>query len=128
MKRFLGHVIIGFLALYLATLLVPGVEAQGSFGEQLRILFFAGVFLGLVNFFIKPIVNLITFPLRLLTFGFFGLVVNMGMVWLVDIFFPKLIIEGLAALFWTGLIIWLLSLLIRRRRLKLKSFAREGEA
>ncbi len=121
MGRFLGNIIVGFLALYLATLLVPGVEAQGSFEEQLKILFFAGVVLGLVNFFIKPIVNLITFPLRLITFGLFSLVVNMGMVWLVDIFFPKLIIPGLGELFWTGLIAWILSLFfIRKRRLKLK--------
>ena len=121
MKRFLGNIVVGFLALYLATLLVPGVEAQGSFEEQLKILFFAGVFLGLVNFFIKPIVNLITFPLRLITFGLFSLVVNMGMVWLVDIFFPKLIIPGLGELFWTGLIAWILSLFfIRKRRLKLR--------
>lgn len=120
MKRLLGNIIVGFLAIYLAILLVPGVEAQGSFEEQIKILFFAGAFLGLVNFFIKPIVNLITFPLRLLTFGLFSLVVNMGMVWIVDIFFPKLTIEGLGALFWTGFIVWLLSLFIRKRSAKLK--------
>ena len=121
MRRFLGNIIVGFLALYLATLLVPGVEAQGNFGEQIKILFLAGVVLGLVNFFIKPIVNLITFPLRLLTFGLFSLVVNMGMVWIVDIFFPKLIIPGLGGLFWTGFIVWILSLLfVRKRRPKLK--------
>lgn len=121
MRRFLGNIIVGFLALYLATLLVPGVEAQGNFEEQLKILFLAGVVLGLVNFFIKPVVNLITFPLRLITFGLFSLVVNMGMVWIVDIFFPKLIIPGLDGLFWTGFIVWILSLLfVRRKRPKLK--------
>jgi len=121
MKRLLGNIIVGFLALYLATLLVPNVDVTGSFGEQIKVLFFAGICLGLVNFFIKPIVNLITFPLRLITFGLFSLVVNMGMVWIVDIFFPKLIISGLGGLFWTGFIVWILSLLfIRKRRPKPK--------
>ena len=120
MKRLLGHIVLGFLALYLATLLVPGAAVEGTFDEQIKILFFAGVCLGLVNLFIKPIINLITFPLRLLTFGLFGLVINMGMVWLVDILFAELIIEGLGPLFWTGLIVWLLSLFIRKRRLKLR--------
>jgi len=121
MKRFLGYVIVGFLGLYLATLFVPGVEVKGDFGEGIKILFFAGVVLGLVNFFLKPIVDLITFPLRLLTFGLFSLVVNMGMVWIVDILFSKLIIPGLGGLFWTGLIVWILSLfLVRKRRPRVK--------
>jgi len=120
MGKVLTHIIVGFLALYLATLLVPGVEVQGTFGEQIKFLFFAGLALGLVNLFIKPIINLITLPLRLLTFGLFGLVVNMAMVWLVDILFPELIIPGLAGLFWTGFIVWILSLFIKRS-------AREGK-
>jgi putative membrane protein len=121
MRRLVANIIVGFLALYLASLLVPGVEVQGDFPQQIKILFFAGIFLGLVNFFIKPIVNLITFPLRLITFGLFGLVVNMGMVWLADIFFTELNIEGLWPLFWTAILVWLLSLLfVRKRRPKIK--------
>lgn len=124
MKRLLANVIVGFLGLYLATLLVPQVGVEGTFETQIKILFFAGVALGLVNFFIKPIINLITFPLRLITFGLFGLVVNMAMVWIVDILFPELLIPGLAGLFWTGLIVWILSLLfVRRRRPKFKEAA-----
>ena len=59
MKRLLGNIVVGFLALYLATLLVPNVEVTGSFEEQIKALLFAGIFLGLVNFFIKPVINLI---------------------------------------------------------------------
>ncbi|RLC38119.1 MAG: phage holin family protein, partial [Candidatus Nealsonbacteria bacterium] len=108
MKRLIGNIIVGVLALYLASLLVPGVEIQGTFENQIKTILFAGIFLGLVNFFIKPIINLITFPLRLITFGLFGLVVNMVMIWLVDIFFPQVNIEGLGALFWTAIIVWFL--------------------
>lgn len=122
MKCFLGNIFVGFLALYLATVLVPGVYVEGSFETQLKILFFAGAALGLVNFFIKPIINVITFPLRLITFGLFSLVVNMGMVWLVDILFPELTIETLGALFWTGVLVWLLSLFfIRKKRAKIQA-------
>jgi len=121
MRRLIGNIIVGVLALYLASLLVPGVEIQGTFENQIKTVLFAGVFLGLVNFFIKPIVNLITFPLRLITFGLFGLVVNMVMIWLVDIFFPQVNIEGLGALFWTAIIVWFLTLIfVRKRRAKIK--------
>jgi len=121
MRRLIGNIIVGVLALYLASLLVPGVEIQGTFENQIKTVLFAGVFLGLVNFFIKPIVNLITFPLRLITFGLFGLVVNMVMIWLVDIFFPQVNIEGLGALFWTAIIVWFLTLIfVRKKRPKIK--------
>lgn len=121
MRRLIGNILVGVLALYLASLLVPGVEIQGTFENQIKTVLFAGVFLGLVNFFIKPIVNLITFPLRLITFGLFGLVVNMVMIWLVDIFFPQVNIEGLGALFWTAIIVWFLTLIfVRKRRAKIK--------
>ena len=121
MRRLIANIIVGFLALYLASLLVPGVTLQGDFTQQIKTLFFAGVFLGLVNFFIKPIVNLITFPLRLITFGLFSLVVNMAMVWMVDIFFPQFNIEGLGPLFWTAVIVWFLSLIfVRKRQPKIK--------
>jgi putative membrane protein len=121
MKQFLWQIIIGILGLYLAILLIPGVAISG--GEELtqqgvKTLFLAGAVLGLINFFIKPIVKLITFPLRLLTFGLFGLVINMAMVWIVDIIFPELVIANLSAIFWTSLIIWLLSWSILGREAK----------
>jgi putative membrane protein len=121
MKQFLWQIIVGILGLYLAILLIPGVAISG--GEELtqqgvKTLFLAGTVLGLINFFIKPIVNIITFPLRLLTFGLFGLVINMAMVWIVDIIFPELVIANLSAIFWTSLIIWLLSWSISTREAK----------
>ena len=116
MKRLLANIVVGFAALYSANLLLSGVLVEGSFSEQVKVIFFAGIGLGLVNFFIKPIVNLLTFPLRLITFGLFGLVVNMAMVWIIDVFFKELSIEGLGALFWTGLIVWILSLFAGRRK------------
>ena len=121
MKQFLWQIIVGILGLYLAILLVPGVAISG--GEELtqqgvKTLFLAGAVLGLINFFIKPIVKIITFPLRLLTLGLFGLVINMAMVWIVDIIFPELVIANLWAIFWTSLIIWLLSWSILRKEAK----------
>ncbi len=119
MRQLFWQIIVGILALYLAVLLVPGVSISG--GEELtqqgvKTLFLAGAVLGLINFFIKPIVKIITFPLRLLTFGLFGLIINMAMVWIVDVLFSELIIANLSALFWTSLIVWLMSWAVPRRK------------
>ncbi|MDI6883318.1 MAG: phage holin family protein [Patescibacteria group bacterium] len=124
MKRLLLYIVAGFLGLYLATLLVPGVEVKGDFTETIKILFFAGVVLGLINLFLKPLLEFLTFPLKLLTFGLFSLVLNMITVELTDILFPKLEILGFWPLFWTGLLIWFLNLFLlklKKRKSGLKS-------
>ncbi|MFC1663908.1 phage holin family protein [Patescibacteria group bacterium] len=102
------QILAGISGLWLTTVFVPGVEFTGS----IQSLLFAGLILGLVNSVIKPVLKLITLPLRIITFGLFGIVVNMGMIWIVDIVFPELIISGIIPLFWTTVVVWGLSLII----------------
>ncbi len=104
MTRLIFHIIGGILGLWLAIKFVPGIQFSG----EIKDLVLAGCFLGLINFFIKPILNLITLPLRIITLGLFGLIINMGVLWAVDIFFPELDIRGIVPLFWSTLIVWLL--------------------
>ena len=102
MLTLIWNIIAGFLGLWLAVKFIPGVEFIG----EIKYLIFAGAALGLINFFIEPILKVITLPLRILTFGLFGLVINMLLIWGVDILFPELIIAGIIPLFWTTLLIW----------------------
>jgi putative membrane protein len=109
-KILLLHIGFGILIFYLAILFVPGVSIkEGDFQDSLKILLSAGVALGLVNYFLKPLLNLIAAPAIVLTFGFFRLIINMLIVWLVDIFFPQLIIKGLLPLFWIAILICLVN-------------------
>ena len=105
MVKLIFQMIAGILSFWLAVKFVPGIEFVG----EIKYLIFAGCFLGLINFFLKPILKIITLPLRVLTFGLFSLVINMLMIWAVDIFFPELIIQGIIPLFWTTAIVWLVS-------------------
>ncbi len=102
------QVIVGILGLWLAIRFVPGVEFTGT----IQTLVLTGAVLGLINFFLKPVLKLITLPLRLLTFGLFGLVINMGIIWLMDVFFLELIISGIISLFCTTIIIWGLGIIL----------------
>lgn len=105
--KLLFHIISGVLGIFLAAKFVPGVEFYGTF----LMLLIVGAVIGLVNFFIKPILKIISLPIRILTLGLFGLIINMAMIWLVEIIFPKeLEITGLIPLFWTTLIVWALNL------------------
>jgi uncharacterized membrane protein YvlD (DUF360 family) len=68
-------------------------------------LVFVGAFLGILNAVLKPLLNLISFPLKIITLNLFSLVIAMAMVWITKIIFPELQIQGLVNLFWTTLII-----------------------
>ncbi len=102
------QIISGILGLWLATQFVVGVEFIGPTGT----LVWAGIGLGIINSFLKPILKIIAIPLRMLTLGLFGIIINMGMIWLIDIIFPELIILGLIPLFWTTIIVWGLSIIL----------------
>jgi len=107
-RGLLLQIIAGILGLFLAIQFVSGVEFEG----EIQILFLAGIILGLLNFFLKPILKFITLPLWFLTFGLFSLVINVGMILLVDIIFPELKIEGLLPLFLTTLLVLGTSILV----------------
>ena len=116
MLTFLFQIFAGILGIFLAGQFIPGVEFTGP----IQSLALAGFILGLINFFLKPILKFITLPLKILTLGLFGLVINMGMIWIVDVLFPEFIISGLYPLFLTTLLIWGLSFVLGLYRPKKK--------
>lgn len=108
MRNFLTKIVSGVLGLWIAVNFVSGVDFTGS----LKSLAIAGCFLGLVNFFVKPALKIVTLPLRMLTLGLFEIIINMAMVWIIDIFYAELIIVGIIPLFWTTMVVWGLSLIL----------------
>jgi len=118
-SKLLFQIIAGIIGLFIAVKVVPGIEFTGF----INTLIITGAILGLVNFFIKPILKLIALPIRIITFGLFSLVINMILIWIVVDVFSPIEIKGLVSLFWTTIIIWLLNLVFeiyisRQRKLK----------
>jgi putative membrane protein len=105
---------VGIIGIYLAILFIPGVDiTSGEFTrEGIKILILVGSVFGLINFFIKPVISFITLPLRIITLGLFGILINIAMIWIVDIIFTELVISGFSALFWTSILIWFLGFII----------------
>jgi len=107
--RLFLQIIAGIAGIWLAIMYVPGVDFIEKGSWQTLVL--AGIILGLINFFIKPILKVITLPLRIITFGLFGLIINILIIWLVSFIFPEItfpekIIQKIIAFFWTSLIVW----------------------
>lgn len=134
MERIFWHILVAILGIFLATQFVKGVSlhvipGQTSyfgikFNADWQILIFVGIILGLVNFFVKPILNLITLPLRILTLGLSSLILNMLLIWILDIIFPELKILGLFPLFQIAIIIWFLNLFFHLKWKKLFIFCK----
>jgi len=121
LSKLIFQLLVGVLGLWLAVKFVPGVSFNGHFflipgslGEISIILnskVGVGALLGFLNFFVKPILNKIALPLRIITLNLFSLVLAMVLIWVVDIFSPELVIQGIKPLLWVTLIFWLLGLL-----------------
>ena len=105
--KLLLHILSGILGLFIAAKIIPGVDFYGTY----LMLVIVGAAIGIVNFFIKPILKAISLPIRMITLGLFGLIINMFLVWMVAdvIFFDVLEISGIAPLFYTTIVIWLLN-------------------
>jgi putative membrane protein len=83
-RSFLIKVVVNAIAIWVATLVVPGLSATGQggddLGQQLLTYGVIGLIFGLVNAFVKPVVKLLAFPLYVLTLGLFAFVVNAFML------------------------------------------------
>lgn len=99
--RIIGNAV----ALYVAFRLVPGFVVAGGITDFLLV----GLVLGLLNFFVKPILKLISTPLIILTLGLFLIVVNAIILWLIDALFTAVTIQSLGSLFWATIIIALVN-------------------
>jgi putative membrane protein len=76
------QILVNAAALYVAILLVPGLDfAFEPEGALLKFILVAIIF-GLVNSFVKPILRIFTLPITLMTMGLFLLVINALMLML----------------------------------------------
>lgn len=76
--------LVGF-ALWVVTLIVPGVKIVGGEGDTLKrlgIIFLVAALFGLVNAIAKPVVQVLSIPLYILTLGLFHVVINALMLWI----------------------------------------------
>ncbi len=122
-NKLISQIIASALGIFLAVHFVSGVSLEivpgqsEMFGvpitETWQMFLVIGLILGLLNLFVKPILGLVTLPLKILTLGFFSLIINMAMIWIVDIVFLELVINGLTSLFWTTMIVWSVNLFMK---------------
>jgi putative membrane protein len=94
------------LAVWLATLIIPGIEVSAdSIWGTIGTLLLVALIFGVVNAVIKPIVKLVGCGLYVLTLGLIALVVNGLLFWLVSWIAGLLSIPFRVDDFWPGAVL-----------------------
>lgn len=106
MLRFIIQFLVTCLALWLAAEVVPGVAFTDT-GSLLL----AAILLGIANAIVRPVLTILTFPLTVITFGLFLLVVNAATIGLVAALLGGFVVDGLwagiGAAIVTGVVSWI---------------------
>ncbi len=100
MKRFLIQIIgLSIVVFYGLPYVIDGI----SVGE-VKSAIIAAILFAFVNIAIKPILHVITLPLNILSFGLFGLLVNVLLFWFVASITDGFVVSTFIAAFWGALV------------------------
>ena len=100
------HWLVTVLAILVAAYLVHGVHVASLVTAMVL-----AVVLGIINVFLKPILNLLTLPLNILTLGIFSLVVNALLVIVAAMLVPGFSVDGFWAAFFFSIIVSIINAL-----------------
>jgi len=114
MTKFILRWVINAIALYAAIFLLAGRGVTFT-GEWTDIIWLALIF-GLINAFLRPLINILTCPLIILTLGLFTLLTNTLLFWLTgqigQSFNLGLSVNGFWPAFLGGLIVSVVSIIL----------------
>lgn len=88
--KLIGSLIINIVALLVTAYLIPGFVVANLTAAAV-----AAVVIGIINTFIKPILQLITLPITFMTLGIFSIVLNILLLWAAAYITPGFEINGI---------------------------------
>jgi putative membrane protein len=103
--QFLQNWLVNTFGVLVAVLLLPGVDC-GSFGQLLL----ASLLLGVLNAAVRPFLLFVALPLLVMTLGFFLLIINALLLYVVAWVVPAFTIDSFGWAILAALIIGLVSL------------------
>jgi len=121
---FLIRLVINAVALWITTLVVPGIDVSGRSGVHSAFTLLAvALIFGLVNAVLKPVIKVVGCVFYLLTLGLFALVVNALLFMLTDWIAQRLDlpfqVDGFWPAFWGAIVLavvsWLISVVVPDR-------------
>lgn len=109
MFRLIIQWLLSAVALLIVSRVVPGFYVNGG----LKAALIAAVVIGLLNATLGAVLKVITFPLAVISFGIFLLVINAAMILLASDLVGGFYVAGWTPAFWGAVVLSLLSFIIR---------------
>ena len=78
---------------------IPGITVDGG-----RAAVIAAIVFAFINFAIKPVLKVITLPLNILSFGLFGLLINVLLFWFVASVIDGFMVADFVSAIWGALV------------------------
>jgi len=107
LKRFLLQWLINTLAVLVAMQVVKGIHYDSRVS-----LLVATLLLGILNAFLRPLLTFLSLPFMILTLGLFRIVINAGLLLLVNQLVEQFHVDSFSSAFWGALVISIISLLL----------------
>lgn len=113
MKRFILQIAgLALVVFYGLPYVIPGITVDGG-----RAAIIAAIVFAFINFAIKPILRIITLPLNFLSFGLFGLLINVLLFWFVASIIDGFTVVNFMAAFWGAFVMtvanWILDKILK---------------
>ena len=107
-KKFLQRWVICTLAVLVATYLVKGIHCA-----TVADVCVAALLLGILNAGLRPVLMFLTFPLLLLSFGLFQIIINATLLYFVGyVLRPHFYVDSFWSAIWGALVISIISLVL----------------
>lgn len=102
--KLLIRLIVSTLAIIVAANVVPGVAVAGTMTAVI-----VAIVLGILNTFLKPILQILALPITILTLGLFYIVVNVFIIYLASYLVDGFSISGFIPALFFGLVVSIVS-------------------
>lgn len=93
--KFIIKILVNSLAIFLTAMLLPGIHV-----DNMVTAICVAAMLAILNAVLKPVLIFLTLPITLITFGFFLLVINAGVILLTDYLIDGFSVDG----FWWAIL------------------------
>jgi putative membrane protein len=103
------HWIIISVAVLVSTRIISGINVS-----PLWVVLIVGACLTLFNMFIKPVINILTLPLNIITLGLFSLVVNGLLFWYLGSIIKGFSVDTFSAAFFGSLLVSVINWILKK--------------
>ncbi len=106
--KLLLHWVLSALAIWIVSRVVPGFSVSGPLAALI-----AAVVIGFVNATLGLFLKIVTFPLTVVTFGIFWLIINAVMIKLASALVPGFRVYTFGAAFWGAIVLSLVNMALK---------------